>query len=133
LDCAKRAGDLLAKSVLNADELLDASCWLRTAFEVGVREFLINSHGKVLYRDDWTKLTFNDIWAAAIGVMERVNPTAASSFIADIQFYKNIFLDDWEYSTVSRLTKPDLDAARNALMDPASPRKNPKTRLATFR
>jgi hypothetical protein len=48
--------------------------------------------------------------------------------ILGIEAHPIIFLNEWKYSSVSALTKADLDAAWAALKDPAKL----ATRLETF-
>lgn len=119
----------MSKATLKPEEVIEAACWLRTAFDVGVRELLKNHSGKLAYRNDWSKLTLAELWAAAADTMRTVNPAAAGALIQDVDSHRAVFLDEWRYDTISRLTKADLDAAWSVLRDPTAPA---RTRLAAF-
>src|SRR5262249_10001045 len=108
-DFAREAADLLAQTTLTSQGLIDAACWLRTAFEVDVRVLLSTHGGQVTYRDDWTTLTLPELWHAAKTTMQRVNPAGAGSLITEIENHSQIFLNDWQFDRVSRLTKSDLE------------------------
>jgi hypothetical protein len=114
-DFAREAADLLAQTTLTSQQLIDAACWLRTAFEVDVRMLLSRHGGQVPYRDDWTTLTLPQLWDAAKTTMQRVNLSAGGSLIGDIENHSRIFLDDWQFDRVSRLTKSDLESGWLAL------------------
>ncbi len=87
-----------------------------------------NIGGKVAYRDDRTKLTLTELWDAAQEAMNRVSAAATTPLIAANKAHDFVFLKEWKYSDVSKLTKAKLDTAWTALKDPASL----KTLLATF-
>jgi hypothetical protein len=117
---------------LTPEERIDAANWLRTTFEVELRVFLVQKQGRVLYRHDWTKMTLLELWDSAKFRLNALNAALASTLFTDIEAHRRVFLDEWKFSTVSILTKPDLDTAWAAFRDPASPPNAPKTRLATF-
>ena len=102
---------------------------LRTAFEVSIRILLKRLKVKIPYREDWSKLRSADLWDAAVEAMTNRTRAAAAALIGDVKQHRAVFLDQWRYGPVSRLTKADLDAAWSALRDPATPA---RTRLATF-
>ena len=120
---------MLSRAAISVDERLDAACHLRTAFEVDLRALLVRHGGTLLYRNDWAKIDAAEIWESAKATMTRVNSALAAPLIADIEAHPALFLNEWKYSSVSSLTKANLDAAWNAIRVPdPSP---PKTRLAT--
>ena len=127
---AKGASDLLAKSAPTQKDLIDASCYLRTAFEADLRGFLSRHDGTIKFRDDWTKIELAELWDSAKSTMTAVNVALAAPLIADIEAHPNLFLSEWKYSSVNALTKANLDAAWAAIRVPAPAA--PKTRLATF-
>jgi energy-coupling factor transporter ATP-binding protein EcfA2 len=131
-DFAKETGRVLARATLTPEERIDAANWLRTTFEVELRVFLVQKQGRVLYRHDWTKMTLLELWDSAKVRLNALNAALASTLFTDIEAHRRVFLDEWKFSTVSILTKPDLDTAWAAFRDPASPPNAPKTRLATF-
>jgi energy-coupling factor transporter ATP-binding protein EcfA2 len=129
-DFAKKANDLLGKPVPTQQDLVDTSCYLRTAYETDLRGVLSRHGGTVKFRDDWTKIQPAELWNSAKTTMAAVNNALAAPLIADIEAHPVLFLNDWTYSSVSALTKPDLDAAWAAIRVPAP--SVPKTRLAAF-
>jgi hypothetical protein len=129
-DFAAKASSLVSKAALSWDERRDAACFLRTAFEVDLRGLLVRDSGTLVYRDDWAKIGAAELWESAKATMIRVNNVLAGPLISDIERHPALFLNDWKYPSVSALTKPDLDAAWNAIRVPAPAR--PETRLATF-
>jgi hypothetical protein len=131
-DFAKQTDQVLARAELTPDERIDAASWLRTTFEVELRAFLVQQQGRVLYRHDWTTMTLLELWESAKERLNALNAGLASRLFADIEAHRRVFLEEWRFSTVSLLTKPELDAAWAAFRHPASPSNAPKTRLATF-
>ena len=131
-DFAKEAGRILGRAALLPAELVEAANWLRTAFEVDLREFLVKHQARVLFRHNWTELSLTELWEAAKERMNAVNAAAAVPLIADVETHSVVFLDEWRFASVSVLTKGDLDAAWVALRDPVSQPKSPRTRLAAF-
>jgi energy-coupling factor transporter ATP-binding protein EcfA2 len=119
----------LAEASPTLEQLLDAAAWLRTTFEVDVRNLLLTHQGQIEYRTDWATLTDTQLWEAAKIRMTVVNAPAAAILITDIETHRHVFLDVWEFNRVSLLTKLQLDAAWTALRDPGH---QPKTRLAVF-
>jgi len=132
IDLAKETGQILNRPALSSDELVDAANWLRTAFEVDMREFLVTHQGRVFFRHNWTELSLAELWEAAKEKMNAVNAAASIVLIADIELHRRVFLDEWRFTVVSTLTKADLDAAWAALRDPGSLPNSPRTKLATF-
>ncbi len=129
-DFAKETDRILGKNSLSSEEVIDAACYLRTAFEVDVRYLLKARGGKVEFRDDWSKISLSELWEAAKVTMHRVNPIAATLLIAEIESHSSVYLRDWGYAEVSRFTKTNLDAAWLILRVP--PPSVAKTRLSTF-
>jgi hypothetical protein len=119
----------LAVALPSAEQLLDAAAWLRTTFEVDVRNLLLAHQGQIEYRTDWATLTETQLWEAAKTRMTVVNAAVGTPLITDIETHRQVFLDVWEYSRVSLLTKPQLDAAWDALRVTGH---QPKTRLSVF-
>jgi hypothetical protein len=129
-DFAKKAQDLTAKAAPTQQELIDAACYFRTAFETDMRDLLSRHGATVRFRSDWSKIESAELWESAKAAMTRVNPVLAAPLIAAIEAHPIVFLNDWKYSAVSLLTKADLDAAWAALRVPAPA--PPRTRLAAF-
>jgi energy-coupling factor transporter ATP-binding protein EcfA2 len=129
-DYAKKGHDLLAKPVPTAQELIDAACYLRTAFETDLRGVLSRLHGTVKFRDDWAKIDLGELWESAKTAMLAANNALAVPLITDIEAHPTVFLDEWKYSSVSALSRVALDAAWAALR--VAPPAAPKTRLAIF-
>jgi hypothetical protein len=128
---AKKASELLGKPVLTQAELIDAACYLRTAFETDLRSLLVRCGGTINFRDDWTKIELEELWDSAKSRMNSINNALAAPLIGDIQGHSGLFLDEWKYSAIKAMTKADLDAAWMALRA-AIPPAAPRTRLATF-
>ena len=131
-DFMKEAGRLLSKASLLQEECIDGAAWLRTAFEVDLRAFLVEHQGRIQFRHDWTEMHLSELWDAAKDRMTAISGTVAAGIISDIESQRRVFLDEWKFAAVAGLTKADLDAAWGALRDPASLANAPKTRLATF-
>jgi hypothetical protein len=130
-DCAKEINSLLRKAILTPDELLASACWLRTSFEIDLRDLLTRFTGVVAFRDDWNKLVLAELWVSAQSVTHARDPVLAPLLIADIETHRPVFLDEFAYSRVSGFNKTVLEAAWTALRDAAHT--NPvRTRLATF-
>ena len=129
-DFAKKANDLLGKAAPTQQDLIDTSCYLRTAYETDLRGILLRHGGTIKFRDDWTKIEPAELWDSAKSTMTAVNNALAAPLIADIEAHPVLFLNDWKYSSVSALTKPYLDAAWAAIRVPVPAA--PKTRLAAF-
>jgi len=128
---AKKASELLGKPVLTQAELIDAACYLRTAFETDLRSLLVRCGGTINFRDDWTKIELEELWDSAKSRMNSINNALAAPLIGDIQVHSGLFLDEWKYSSIKAMTKADLDVAWMALRA-AIPPAAPRTRLATF-
>lgn len=131
-DYAKECGRVMGKVNLSNEERIDAAAWLRTAFEVDLRQFLVKHQGRIQYRHDWTDMSLAELWDTAKGRMTAINAGVAAGIIADVEAHRRVFLDGWSFAAVSTLTKPDLDAAWTALRDPGSQANAAKTRLDTF-
>jgi len=128
-DAVGMINQFLSKPTLASEEVIEAACWLRTAFDVSIRTLLKRLRVKIRYREDWSKLRSAELWKAAVEAMTARNAAAAAALIRDIKQHRGVFLDDWRYGPVSRLTKADMDAAWAALQAPGIPA---RTRLATF-
>ena len=124
---APTAHQLLSKPSPSSTELLDAACYLRTAFEVDLREVLVRHNGRMPYKHDPTDVTLAELWDAAKEAMNRVNATNATPLITDIESRRSVFLDDWRYDRVSALKHAELNAAWTALRDTST--SSVKTRL----
>jgi energy-coupling factor transporter ATP-binding protein EcfA2 len=131
-DFMKEAGRLMAKGALSAEECIEAACWLRTAFEVDLRSFLVAHQGLIRFRYNWAEMTLAELWDSAKERMQAINGAVATRIVADIEAQRRIFLDIWQYPAVARLQKIDLVAAWNALRDTSGSPANPKTRMKTF-
>lgn len=130
-DFAKKVDELLRKpAALKPEEMIDASCYLRTAFEADLRDMLSRIGGTVKFRDDWTKIDLAELWDSAKAKMNEVNAVLAGPLIADVDGNAAYFLNDWTFANVSAFTKGDLDTAWKSLCD--STVAAPRTRLATF-
>jgi energy-coupling factor transporter ATP-binding protein EcfA2 len=128
---AKDANDLLVKGAPSEQDLIDAACYLRTAFEIDLRGLLVRHQGTIRFRDDWAEIELAELWDAAKTTMTALNSALAAPLIADIQAHSVLFLDEWRYSSVKAMSKAGLDAAWAALRAAPAPAA-PKTRLATF-
>jgi energy-coupling factor transporter ATP-binding protein EcfA2 len=128
---AKKASELLGKPVLTQVELIDAACYLRTAFETDLRSLLVRYGGTINFRDDWAKIELAELWNSAKVRMSALNNGLAVPLIVEIEAHSLLFLDEWKYSSVRAMTKADLDAAWGALRA-AIPPGAPRTRLAAF-
>jgi hypothetical protein len=130
-DYTGEAKKLIDKASSTTEELRDAACYLRTAFEVDLRALLIKHDGKIKYRDDWAKDTpeVEELWKAARVAMKRVNPSKKGAVVSAIEGQRDIFLDEWKYSTCSAFDLQKLKDAHVALMEPGKD----KTRLACYR
>ncbi len=129
-NCTQQAATRLAIPNPTPAQLLDAACWIRTAFEVDLRALLVRYSGEVVYRYNWRSLTLTELWTSAQGVMNGVNSSAALGLINGLAGHPRVFFSDWRYDEVSTLTKRELDNAWAALLDPVS--SLPQTLLSTF-
>jgi len=129
---AKETDRILHRAALSPNELVDAASWLRTAFEVDLRQLLVGHHARILFRHNWAELSLDELWETAKERMNAINTATAVALISDVEMHRRIFLDEWRFAVVSVLTKADLDAAWAALRDPASLPNSPRTRLSTF-
>jgi hypothetical protein len=102
---------LLSRAVLNDAERIQAACWLRTTFEVDVRELLTRHSGKVIYHKDWTTLCLAELWQAAKDAMSHVNAGLAAPLIAAIEIHRQLFLEEWLYTTVNAFSLAALTSA----------------------
>jgi hypothetical protein len=131
VNSAKETDSLLRKAALPPDEVLDAACWLRSTFEIDLRDLLTRLNSTVAFRHDWSKLLLADLWTSATTSMRATNDQLATQLITDIELHRAVFLDEFTYARVSAFGKPTLDAAWAVLRDSAH--LNPiKTRLASF-
>src|SRR5690606_15633803 len=105
-----------------------AACYLRTAFEVDLRALLIKHVGKIKYRDDWAGKgapTVDELWKAARVAMQGVNKAKKVQVVREIGDHRDLFLDEWKYSTCSSFDHQKLKDAQVALREPGKD----KTRL----
>jgi energy-coupling factor transporter ATP-binding protein EcfA2 len=128
---AKDASDLLVNAAPSDQDLIDAACFLRTAFETDLRGLLVRHGSAIRFRDDWTKIELAELWDTAKTRMSALSNALAAPLIAGIEAHAPVFLNEWKYSSVSALTKVALDAAWAALRAAPAPAV-PQTRLATF-
>src|SRR5471030_315054 len=70
---AVQTSDLLGKPVPTQQDLVDTSCYLRTAYETDLRGVLSRHGGNVKFRDDWTKIEPAELWNSAKTTMAAVN------------------------------------------------------------
>lgn len=131
-DFAAETAKALTKAIPTNEEKIAAACWMRTAFETDLRGLLLRLNAVVKYRDDWRDLPLHDLWAAGKGAMAAKNAAMATALSAGLEAHPKLFVDPWRFDLVAPLTKPELDVAWAALLDPASLPNAPKTRLATF-
>jgi hypothetical protein len=128
-NCAAETVAALAVAT-TPEQVLGAASWLRTTFEVDLRKLLVKHGGRVIYRDDWSDLTLDDLWVSAKDAMTRVNSSAAAALVTAVEAHPFVFLNEWRYSDAVALTKIELDAAWAALQSPQP--STPKTRLEVF-
>jgi len=91
-DYAEGAFDLLRKATLTPEELIDAACCLRTAFDVDFWGLLKKHNSKVTFRDDRTRFTLVELWDSAKETMNNVNVAAAAPLASDIEAHILSFL-----------------------------------------
>lgn len=85
--------------------------------------------GHVTFRLDWADIAPKELWDAGKETMRSKHSAAASSLIADIEAHSHVFLDEWDYNHVFKITVQQLRDALNAVQSPGN---QPNTRLALF-
>jgi energy-coupling factor transporter ATP-binding protein EcfA2 len=130
-DFCSRVTSFVGRPALNQQQAVECACWLRTVFEVDLRDMLVRLNGNVAFRHNWSELPLADLWASAKIAMQTRNNPLALQLIPNIELHAAVFLNEFTYAHVSAFDKPTLDAAWAILCGPAH--QNPvKTRLATF-
>lgn len=118
----EKAKQLLGNRSVPPDKRLQAAWCLRTEFEMSVRRFCAEKQLTVTYRDDWSKLTVQDLWnpvGAALQNSSQYN--GGSQFASEILNRRDLFLDNPNSAEFMALTASDLRGALDTLKGTAAP------------
>jgi energy-coupling factor transporter ATP-binding protein EcfA2 len=100
-----------AEEYLNYNDLKASAVYLRTAFEVILKQFCDKKRIKVIYKEDCKKLTTEDFWQQVKKFQNGNDNFLDLSIAQDVELYRTIILNPLNHSRIVQVHRSELERA----------------------
>ena len=101
-----------AEEYFNHNDLKASAVYLRTAFEVILKQFCDKTRIAVIYKEDYKKLTSEDFWKQ-VKTSKKNDATlyVDSSIAQDVELYRNIIMNPLSHSRIVQAHRQEVEKA----------------------
>ena len=97
-----------AREYLEANDYKACAIYLRTAFEMMIEEFCVNSRLPVKYHRDPNRQDSQDFWDA-IKIENQTSTLLSQGLIDDIELYRSRILNPLSHATIANIPKKEIE------------------------